>query len=240
MILKRWALNFISMIMGCWFGFFAMHYLGQTMAIPPVAVILIMILSMGVFLSLSHVVGVQLFPPTEAEHIRPEIPRQPWAWLRPRGDALKAGFPINRDQVVIGRDVKADVMLNNESVSRRHAEIVRLAEGYLLRDLNSKNGTYVNGQRVQEYLLQEGDMVAIGDFQLNFEAPRRAQEVVFEDPEHLSVSQLLSPEVLPLDDEDDDEPSFLDLGMGGTAVHRAPPDLSEGGTEVHKSKPPKK
>lgn len=239
MILKRWALNLVSMMMGCWTGFLLMHYFGQTVAIPPAAVILIMLLCSGVFLALSHVVGIAIFPPSEAEHIRPEIPRQPWAWLRPRGDMQKAGFPINRDQIVIGRDVKADVMLNNESVSRRHSEIVRLAEGYLLRDLNSKNGTYVNGQRIQEYLLQEGDMVAIGDFQLNFEAPRRSQEVVFEDPEHLSVSQLLSPEVLPLDD--DEEVDFGDLGMGGTAVHRAPPDLSDGGTEVHRApKPPKK
>ena len=98
--------------------------------------------------------------------------------------------------------------------------MVRLAEGYLLRDLGSKNGTYVNGQRVQEYLLQEGDTVAIGDFTMNFEAPRRPEVVALEEPEHLSVSQLLSPESLPL--EEGFESGSPDMSEGGTEVWRRP------------------
>ncbi|HXE72617.1 MAG TPA: FHA domain-containing protein, partial [Candidatus Nitrosotenuis sp.] len=119
------------------------------------------------------------------------------------------------DQMFIGREVRCDVMLNNESVSRRHAEVLRLAEGFLLRDLNSRNGTYVNGQRIQEYLLQDGDTVTVGDINMIFEAARRP---VPAEPE--PVSSLAS---------------GLEVEETGTAVTRP---SEEGDTEVWRRKRP--
>ncbi|MBT9588121.1 FHA domain-containing protein [bacterium] len=218
MILKRWMLNLISVMLGCWIGLLLINYLLTKMVVPSLVQLLIVILSFTLSFVASYGLGLRWFPPSEDEMIRPEIPRQPWAWLRPRGEGLRSGFPLNKSHVVIGRDVRCDVMVNHHSVSRRHAEVVRLAEGYLFRDMGSKNGCFVNGQRVQEYLLQEGDVIAVGDVQLNFEAPRRTEAPVLQEAEHLSVSQLLSPEALPLE--------------GGEMLGSAALPDSEEGTEV--------
>lgn len=223
MILKRWALNFLAVVAGFWLGLGIVLYLQRQMVVPSSAVVLIVGLACTVAFVVSYGLGLSWFPPSSDELIRPEIPRQPWAWLRPRGEGLKSGFPLNKSHVVIGRDVGCDVMVNHDSVSRRHAEVVRLAEGYLFRDLSSKNGSFVNGQRIQEYLLQEGDVVAVGDVQLNFEAPRRVEPPVLEDAEHLSVGQLLSPEALPLDQEmPSGNPRSGDDEEDGTEVWRRP------------------
>ncbi|MBI3929468.1 MAG: FHA domain-containing protein [Armatimonadetes bacterium] len=173
MILKRWAVNLIGMLLGGLVGLGAVLLAGDRVVIPPLAAIVVALLFMALGFLFGAILGAQLFPFTPETSIRPEIPRQPWAWLRPRGDGLRSGFPLNRDQIVIGREVSCDVMLNNGSVSRMHSEIVRLAEGYLLRDMGSRNGTFVNGQRVQEVLLEDGDTLSIGDIELTFEGPRQ-------------------------------------------------------------------
>lgn len=201
MILKRWALNLLAVSAGCVLGLILVHYLTQRMVVPTLAQLFILTLTSVTLFVFSYGLGLRWFPPTEEERIRPELPRQPWAWLRPRGEGLRSGFPLNKSHITIGRDIGCDVMINDASVSRRHAEVVRLAEGYLFRDTGGKNGCFVNGQRIQEYLLQEGDVIAVGDVQLNFEAPRRNEPLVLEEADHLSVSQLLSPEALPLEGE---------------------------------------
>jgi pSer/pThr/pTyr-binding forkhead associated (FHA) protein len=62
----------------------------------------------------------------------------------------------------IGRASDNLVHLLDEAVSRHHAEIVLGADGYLLRDLGSENGIYVNGDRTDEHLLRDGDVIQIG------------------------------------------------------------------------------
>jgi hypothetical protein len=70
---------------------------------------------------------------------------------------------IDQDQVTIGRGSDCDVVLSKRQVSRYHARIERDDGGYLLRDLGSKNGTYVNGQEVRDrpYRLKDGDEIQI-------------------------------------------------------------------------------
>ena len=222
MILKRWMFNLIAVMIGCGTGLLLVNYLCTKMLVPSIVQLLIVMLTFTISLVASYGLGLRWYPPGADEVIRPEIPRQPWAWLRPRGEGLRSGFPLNKSHVVIGRDVRCDVMVNHHSVSRRHAEIVRLAEGYLFRDMGSKNGCFVNGQRVQESLLQEGDVVAVGDVQLNFEAPRRTEVPVLQEAEHLSVSQLLSPEALPLDGGEPMGSADLPDSEEGTEVWRRP------------------
>jgi len=202
MILKRWVFMSVVVMLGCCLGLVGCNYICTRMPVPAPLQLMLVMLTFLMSLILAYAMGLKFFPPSDEETIRPEIPRQPWAWLRPRGEGSRSGFPLNKSQVVIGRDVNCDVMVNHHSVSRRHAEIVRLAEGYLFRDIGGKNGCFVNGQRVQEYLLQDGDVIAVGDIQLDFEPPRRVETPVLQDAEHLSVSQLLSPEALPLDGGD--------------------------------------
>ncbi|MBQ7567178.1 FHA domain-containing protein [bacterium] len=94
-----------------------------------------------------------------------------WAWLKPAGLALRSPYPINKSQVIIGRDIKCDVLLLNDSISRRHAEIVREGPRWRIRDLGSSNGTFINGQHITDALLNEGDLITLGDINLTFEGP---------------------------------------------------------------------
>ncbi len=64
--------------------------------------------------------------------------------------------------VLIGRSSKADVQIDQESVSRNHAKIINTGKSMILRDLGSTNGTYVNDQLIDEYVLRDGDLVKIG------------------------------------------------------------------------------
>jgi len=70
----------------------------------------------------------------------------------------------------IGRLAECDVVLADDSVSRRHAEVRRQGSEILVTDLGSTNGTKVNGERVAERILDDGDVVTIGNVTLRFEA----------------------------------------------------------------------
>lgn len=97
--------------------------------------------------------------------------------LRTRGPALvirsgggRAGetFPIEKDRVTVGRSPEADVFLDDVTVSRDHAIIVRRGQDYHLDDCGSLNGTYVNRQRVESQLLHHGDELQVGKYKLAY------------------------------------------------------------------------
>jgi EAL domain-containing protein (putative c-di-GMP-specific phosphodiesterase class I) len=68
----------------------------------------------------------------------------------------------------IGRSEECDYPIASSRVSRTHAEISKAAGAYLLRDLGSTNGTFVNGQKIDQVRLSEGDLVVIADIELTF------------------------------------------------------------------------
>jgi hypothetical protein len=68
----------------------------------------------------------------------------------------------------IGRTPDNQVRLNKPAVSRRHAQLAQTENGWLLKDLQSENGTWVNGDRIRERLLAEGDRVQFGTVRLVF------------------------------------------------------------------------
>ena len=70
---------------------------------------------------------------------------------------------------VIGRSSECDIVVGDPNVSRRHAEVRKLGRGYSLVDLGSTNGTEVNGQRVTETSLMNGDVIGVGTTQITFE-----------------------------------------------------------------------
>lgn len=76
-------------------------------------------------------------------------------------------FPIN-STLTIGRSHTNQIVLKDAKVSRQHAEIKRQGTEFLLIDLNSSNGTLVNGQKVHEHILTAEDEINIGDFILQF------------------------------------------------------------------------
>lgn len=69
---------------------------------------------------------------------------------------------LPEDSLTIGRSRSNSIVLDDMLVSRRHVVITAEDEGLLLRDLGSRNGTFVNGRRVEQTLLHEGDRIGIG------------------------------------------------------------------------------
>ncbi|HLM63528.1 MAG TPA: FHA domain-containing protein [Acidimicrobiales bacterium] len=85
-----------------------------------------------------------------------------------RGPNIGSRFALDADVVAAGRHPKSDIFLDDITVSRRHAEIVREADGYVVRDAGSLNGTYLNRERVESATLKDGDELQIGTFKLVF------------------------------------------------------------------------
>jgi two-component system, cell cycle response regulator len=78
------------------------------------------------------------------------------------GPDLGRRINLNRPQFIIGRSSKADIRIDQEAVSRNHCKIINPGNAILLRDLGSKNGTYVNDAMIDEYVLRDGDLIMVG------------------------------------------------------------------------------
>ena len=76
-------------------------------------------------------------------------------------------FQINRDNLIIGRQ-EGDVIIKDDTISRRHAEIIKNKGKYFIRDNNSTNGTYINNNRVNQSPLSNGDIIRLGNIQMMF------------------------------------------------------------------------
>src|SRR6185436_18608872 len=92
------------------------------------------------------------------------------AWVTVEaGPGDQAPVLINDEPVVIGSDPGVRVVIDDPHVSRRHAEIVRTPGGIVLRDLGSRNGTFIGQLAVKEVLLASGAEIKVGTSTLRFE-----------------------------------------------------------------------
>jgi pSer/pThr/pTyr-binding forkhead associated (FHA) protein len=89
-----------------------------------------------------------------------------------RGANAGARFLLDQDVTTVGRHPNADIFLDDVTVSRRHAEFLREGTEFTVRDLASLNGTYFDGQRIEQVVLTDGAEVQIGKFRLTFFASR--------------------------------------------------------------------
>ncbi len=78
------------------------------------------------------------------------------------GNDLGRKFNLAQPSMVIGRSSKSDLQIDQESVSRSHAKLVNTGKTIILRDLGSTNGTYVNDELIDEYVLRDGDFIKLG------------------------------------------------------------------------------
>lgn len=89
----------------------------------------------------------------------PATTRPDWSLYAQSGELKGKSFPV-QTVVTIGRSAKSDIVLNDEYMSRQHAEFILKGDAFRVVDLDSSNGTYVNGQRIREKVLKPGDKVA--------------------------------------------------------------------------------
>jgi pSer/pThr/pTyr-binding forkhead associated (FHA) protein len=88
--------------------------------------------------------------------------------VRSGGGRVGQSFPLTGEKMTIGRSPETDVFLDDVTVSREHATLVRRGGAWYLDDSGSLNGTYVNRQRVDSHRLEDGDELQIGKFKLTF------------------------------------------------------------------------
>ena len=84
----------------------------------------------------------------------------------------RAVFEEGMDELVVGRDESCDLTINSNVVSRRHAVITVKWGDYVLKDKNSKNSTYVNGEKITEKSIKEGDEIMFGTIKAIFRNPQ--------------------------------------------------------------------
>lgn len=87
------------------------------------------------------------------------------------GRTVVAEVTLDRPRIVLGRDDSCDISLDSRYVSRFQNLFLETPEGWMLIDLSSTNGCFVNGRRVREHRLRDGDLIAVGHHQMRFTGP---------------------------------------------------------------------
>ncbi|PZS12723.1 MAG: hypothetical protein DLM64_04465 [Solirubrobacterales bacterium] len=88
--------------------------------------------------------------------------------IRAGGGRAGESFPLEQDRLTVGRRPDSDIFLDDVTVSRDHAILVRRGDAYHLDDCGSLNGTYVNRKRIESHRLADGDELQIGKYKLAF------------------------------------------------------------------------
>lgn len=163
----------LSVVAGLGTGFFLMRYLKHEHFVPDNVCAVVFVVTVVVFAAVGHMLTTSRDVPIDEDEesvagpgAAVEIPYPAdgiWGWIMPQDSKVRSGFPMKKSRILIGRDVGCDVMVNDESMSRRHAEIIKTENGYRLSDMNSKNGVFVNNQRISEHYLQNGDVIMLGN-----------------------------------------------------------------------------
>jgi hypothetical protein len=99
----------------------------------------------------------------------PELPSRGRALvIRSGGGRAGESFPLERDRLSVGRRPDSDIFLDDVTVSRDHAILVRRGTDYFLDDCGSLNGTYVNRRRIESHHLADGDELQVGKYKLAY------------------------------------------------------------------------
>ncbi|MDO8958525.1 MAG: FHA domain-containing protein [Rhodocyclaceae bacterium] len=104
-------------------------------------------------------------------------------------------IPLNKERTTLGRKAHNDIQIDNLAVSGEHAVIVSILNDSFLEDLNSTNGTFVNGQQIKKHFLQNNDVIELGKYRLKYinEAPQHATQADFEKTMVLRPDMLRKP-----------------------------------------------
>lgn len=84
------------------------------------------------------------------------------------GGEVEGEYAVDEPVAIVGRDASCHIRIDNLGISRTHCQIIKRGNTYVLQDMNSANGTFVNGKRIGEHNLNEGDEILIGKYTLKF------------------------------------------------------------------------
>jgi pSer/pThr/pTyr-binding forkhead associated (FHA) protein len=140
---------------------------------------------------------------------------------------VMAEYNMNKERYTIGRLPDNDIRIDNGAVSGHHSLIINILNDSFLEDLNSTNGTYVNGKLIKKHALQHGDVITVGHHQLRFAEDDEAQD-------EFEKTMVIQPSQRPVDK----------IRQVREAVTNAAPDVSAtasrkalgNGTQVKKAK----
>jgi diguanylate cyclase (GGDEF)-like protein len=107
--------------------------------------------------------------------------------IYPAGTQMGKRVELTKDRTVIGRGSDADIVIDRESVSRKHAAIERRGRNYWVADLNSTNGTYLNDVAVDEAQLRDGDFVKVGNAIYKFLSGGNVEAAYYEEIYRLTI-----------------------------------------------------
>ncbi len=125
---------------------------------------------------------------------------------------------LDKERVTIGRKPNNDIQIDNLAISGQHAVITTLLGDAFLEDLNSTNGTYVNGQPIKKHVLQANDVVELGKYRIKY-IPDVAQPEVT--PHELVDTAALEPLAL----RPDADPAVSQTGSSASRTQILPPEL---------------
>ena len=139
------------------------------------------------------------------------------------GDGKEFIYEIEKDDLSIGRSKERDIILPDHTISRKHARLSKTPDGYLLEDLGSHNGTFVNATPISSHILRHNDQVKIGASMLTFldasaqVAPPPVDEpkAVVEEPVDQQEQEVI--ESGPAAEEGDDQELLVSIKGGGAA-----------------------
>jgi pSer/pThr/pTyr-binding forkhead associated (FHA) protein len=77
-------------------------------------------------------------------------------------------FQLDQPRMVVGRDATCEIPIDNLGISRNHCAFAARGEAFVVQDLGSSNGTFVNGRKITEHFLNDGDEIVIGKYTLKF------------------------------------------------------------------------
>ena len=139
--------------------------------------------------------------------------------------SVLAEYNMNKERYTIGRLPDNDIRIDNPAVSGHHSLIINILNDSFLEDLNSTNGTYVNGKLIKKHALQHGDVITAGHHQLRFVEDDEAQQDEFE------KTMVIQPSARPVERI---RAAVADGAPGNTTASRR--NLGNGAPSIKKAK----
>jgi hypothetical protein len=142
---------------------------------------------------------------------------------------ILAEYNMNKERYTVGRLPDNDIRIDNPAVSGHHSLIINILNDSFLEDLNSTNGTYVNGKLIKKHALQHGDVITVGHHQLRFVEDDNAEQDEFE------KTMVIQPSQRPLEKIFEARARAEEAAAVSTAAN-IPRGLPEGAQQVKKAK----